>query len=130
MKVASRIHQLSRRERQIMDVIYKLGKATAAEIHERLPDRPSYSTVRAKLRVLEEKGAVSHQEQGPRYLYIPTTPRDKARRSALRHLVDTFFGGSAEQVVAALLDQSASKMSQEELARLSRLMDQARKEGV
>jgi BlaI family penicillinase repressor len=130
MKVASNIHQLSRRERQIMDVIYKLGRATAAEVHERLPDQPSYSTVRAKLRVLEEKGVVSHQEQGPRYLYIPTTPRDKARRSALRHLVDTFFGGSAEQVVAALLDQSASKMSQQELDRLSRLIDQARKEGV
>jgi BlaI family penicillinase repressor len=123
-------HQLSRRERQIMDVIYKLGKATAADIHERLPDQPSYSTVRAKLRVLEEKGFVRHQEQGPRYLYIPTTPRDKARRSALRHLIDTFFGGSAEQVVAALLDETAAKMSEEELDRLSRLIDQAKKEGV
>src|SRR5918996_476764 len=109
MKVA--IHQqLSRRERQIMDVIYRLNKATAAEIHERLPDQPTYSTVRAKLRVLEEKGFVRHKEQGPRYLYTPTTPRDKARRSALQHLVDTFFGGSAEQVVAALLDKSATTM--------------------
>jgi predicted transcriptional regulator len=93
MKVAD--NQLSRRERQIMDVIYKLGKATAAEIHDRLPAQPTYSTVRAKLRVLEEKGFVRHEEQGPRYVFIPTTPHDKASRSALRHLVDTFFAGSA-----------------------------------
>jgi BlaI family transcriptional regulator, penicillinase repressor len=124
------MEQLSRRERQIMDVIYKLGKATAAEVHERLPDQPSYSTVRAKLRVLEEKGVVRHQEQGPRYLYVPTTPRDKARRSALRHVVDTFFAGSAEQVVAALLDDSAARITDEELERLSRLIDNARKEGL
>lgn len=123
-------HQLSRRERQIMDVIYKLGKATAAEIHERLPDRPTYSTVRAKLRVLEEKGFVRHEEQGPRYVFIPTTAPDKARRSALHHLVDTFFGGSAEQVVATLLDSSVSKMSDEELARLSRMIEKARKDGL
>jgi BlaI family transcriptional regulator, penicillinase repressor len=122
--------QLSRRERQIMDVIYKLGKATAGEVHERLPDQPTYSTVRAKLRVLEEKGFVQHEEQGPRYVYTPTTPRDKARRSALRHLVDTFFGGSAEQVVAALLDGSSGRMSDEELDKLSRLIDKAKKEGV
>jgi predicted transcriptional regulator len=122
--------QLSRRERQIMDVIYKLGKATAAEVHERLPDQPSYSTVRAKLRVLEEKGVVRHEEQGPRYVYASTTPRDKARRSALRHVVDTFFSGSAEQVVAALLDDSAAKLTDEELDRLSRLIDSARKEGL
>jgi predicted transcriptional regulator len=122
--------QLSRRERQIMDVIYKLGKATAADVHERLPDQPTYSTVRAKLRVLEEKGFVRHEEQGPRYLFIPTTPRDKARRSALQHLVDTFFGGSAEQVVATLLDSSASKLTDEELDRLSKMIDKARKEGL
>jgi BlaI family penicillinase repressor len=122
--------QLSRRERQIMDVIYKLGKATAADIHERLPDQPTYSTVRAKLRVLEEKGYVRHEEQGPRYLFIPTTPRDKARRSALQHLVDTFFGGSAEQVVATLLDSSASKLTDSELDRLSQMIQKARKEGL
>ena len=122
--------QLSRRERQIMDVIYKLGKATAADVHERIPDQPTYSTIRAKLRVLEEKGFVRHEEQGPRYVYIPVTPRDKARRSALLHLVDTFFGGSAEQVVATLLDSSAAKMTDEELARLSGLIDKARKEGM
>ena len=122
--------QLSRRERQIMDVIYKLGKATAAEVHERLPDQPTYSTVRAKLRVLEEKGYVRHEEQGPRYLFIPTTPRDKARRSALQHLVDTFFGGSTEQVVATLLDSSASRLSDAELDRLSEMIEKARKEGL
>ncbi len=122
--------QLSRRERQIMDVIYKLGKATAADVHDRLPDQPTYSTVRAKLRVLEEKGFVRHEEQGPRYLFIPITPRDKARRSALQHLVDTFFGGSAEQVVATLLDSSASKLTDKELDRLSEMIDKARKEGL
>lgn len=122
--------QLSRRERQIMDVIYKLDKATAADVHERLPDQPTYSTVRAKLRVLEEKGYVRHEEQGPRYVFIPTTPRDKARRSALQHLVDTFFGGSAEQVVAALLDSTASKLSDSELKRLSEMIEKARKEGL
>ena len=122
--------QLSRRERQIMDVIYRLGKATAADVHERLPDQPTYSTVRAKLRVLEEKGFVRHEEQGPRYIFIPITPRDKARRSALQHLVDTFFGGSAEQVVATLLDSSASKLSDDQLNRLSQMIEKARKEGL
>ena len=125
-----RHHQLSRRERQIMDVIYKLGKATAAEVHERLPDQPTYSTVRAKLRILEEKGFVRHEEQGPRYLFSPVTPRDKARRSALRHLVDTFFGGSAEEVVATLLDESATRLTDDELARLSQMIENARKEGL
>ena len=123
-------HQLSRRERQIMDVIYKLGKATAADVHERIPDQPTYSTIRAKLRVLEEKGFVRHEEQGPRYLYIPITPRDKARRSALQHLMDTFFGGSAEQVVATLLDASVTKMTDNELMRLSEMIEKARKEGL
>jgi BlaI family transcriptional regulator, penicillinase repressor len=122
--------QLSRRERQIMDVIYKLGKATAADVHERLADQPTYSTVRAKLRVLEEKGYVRHEEQGPRYLFIPTTPRDKARRSALQHLVETFFGGSAEQVVATLLDSSASRLTDTELQRLSDMIEKARKDGL
>jgi predicted transcriptional regulator len=122
--------QLSRRERQIMDVIYRLGRATAADVHERLPEQPTYSTVRAQLRVLEEKGFVRHEEQGPRYVYRPTTPRDKARRSALQHLVDTFFGGSAEEVVATLLDASSTKMSDEELKRLSDLIERARREGA
>jgi predicted transcriptional regulator len=129
--MAKDTHQtLSRRERQIMDVIYKLGKATAAEVHDRLPEQPTYSTVRAKLRVLEEKGVVRHEEQGPRYVYIPITPPEKARRSALRHMVDTFFGGSTEQVVAALLDKSDTNITYEELDRLSDLIEKARKEGV
>ena len=122
--------QLSRRERQIMDVIYRLGKATAAEIHERMPEQPTYSTVRAKLRVLEEKGFVRHEEQGPRYLYIPTTSREKARSSALRHMVDTFFGGSAAQVVAALLDTSVTNMTDEELERVARLIEDKKKGGA
>jgi predicted transcriptional regulator len=120
-------HQLSRRERQIMDVIYKLGRATAAEVHERLADQPSYSTVRAKLRVLEEKGVVRHETDGLRYVFIPTTSPENARKSALRHLMDTFFAGSREQVVAALLDSSVKKISNEELERLKNLIVEARK---
>ena len=120
---------LSRRERQIMDAIYRRGRATAAEVLEDLPDPPSYSAVRAMLRVLEEKGHLRHEQQGPRYLFLPTVPREKARRSALRQLVRTFFDGSTEQTVAALLDLSASRLSDAELDRLSQLIDQARKEG-
>ena len=120
---------LSRRERQIMDIIYRRHQATAAEVLEGMPDPPSYSAVRAMLRVLEEKGHLRHQQQGPRYVFRPTLPRDKARRSALRQLVQTFFDGSTEQVVAALLDGSGSKLSDAELARLARLIDRARKEG-
>jgi predicted transcriptional regulator len=120
---------LSRRERQIMDAIYRRGQATAAEVLEDLPDPPSYSAVRAMLRVLEEKGHLRHDQQGPRYVFLPTVPRDKARRSALKQLVQTFFEGSTEQTVAALLDLSASKLSDAELDRLSQLIHQARKEG-
>jgi predicted transcriptional regulator len=120
---------LSRRERQIMDVIYRRGQATAAEVLEDLPDPPGYSAVRAMLRVLEEKGHLRHDQQGPRYVFLPTVPRDKARRSALKQLVQTFFEGSTEQTVAALLDLSASKLSDAELDRLSQLINQARKEG-
>ena len=120
---------LSRRERQIMDAIYRRGQATAAEVLEDLPDPPSYSAVRAMLRVLEEKGHLRHDQQGPRYVFLPTVPRDKARRSALKQLVQTFFEGSTEQTVAALLDLSASKLSDAELDRLSQLINEARKEG-
>ncbi len=120
---------LSRRERQIMDVIYRRGRATAAEVMEELPEAPSYSAVRALLRVLEAKGHVQHKSNGPRYVFLPTVPREQARRSALKQLVQTFFDGSAEQAVAALLDLSASKLSDDELNRLSKLIDQARKEG-
>ena len=121
--------KLSRRERQIMDIIYQQGQATAAEVMERLPDPPSYSAVRALLRVLEDKGHLRHEEQGPRYVYLPTLPRDKARSSALKQVVQTFFEGSTEQAVAALLGMSPVALSDEELDRLARLIDQARKEG-
>lgn len=128
-KLAASGPSLSRRERQIMEAIYRRGQATAAEVLEDLPDPPSYSAVRAMLRVLEEKKHLRHDQEGPRYVYLPTVPREKARRSALRQLVQTFFEGSTEQAVAALLDLSASKLSGAELDRLSHLIDQARKEG-
>ena len=121
--------QLSRRERQIMDVIYQQGSATAAEVMERLPDPPSYSAVRAMLRVLEEKGHLQHEQDGPRYVYKPTVTRERARRSALRHLVRTFFNGSTGEAVAALLDMSDAKLSEAEVDRLARLIDQAKTEG-
>ena len=120
---------LSRRERQIMDVLYQRGRASASEVHQALPDRPSYSAVRAKLRVLEEKGHVRHEEESLRYVYLPTVAPDRARRSALRHMVDTFFNGSVEQVVAALVDRSALDVSSEELDRMSDLIEKARQEG-
>jgi BlaI family transcriptional regulator, penicillinase repressor len=122
--------ELSRRERQIMDILYRCGRASAAEVQERLPNRPGYSAVRAMLRVLEGKGHVKHEEQDLRYVYLPTLPRERAKRSALKHLLATFFEGSAEQAVAALLDGSAAKLSQGELDRLARLIEKARKEGA
>jgi predicted transcriptional regulator len=121
--------QLSRRERQIMDVVYRRGRATAAEILEDIPDPPSYSAVRAMLRVLEDKGHLRHEQDGPRYVYLPTLGRDRARRSALQHLVRTFFDGSATQAVAALLDMSDGRLSDTEIDRLSRLVDKAKEEG-
>ncbi len=121
--------QLSRREREIMDVIYRSGRATAAEVLDQLPDPPTYSTVRALLRVLEEKGHLRHEEDGPRYVFVPTVPRERARASALRQLLHTFFDGSTEQAVAALLDLSSARLSDAELQRLSQLIADARKEG-
>jgi len=121
-------HSLTRRERQIMDVLYKLERATVGQVLAKLADKPSYSTVRAQLRVLEEKGHVHHEEHGLRYVYIPAVPRDVARRSALRHLVETFFQGSAESAVSALLGGEISRISSEELDRLSRLIAKSRKE--
>ena len=123
------INKLSRRERQIMEVIYQLGEATAAEVLRGMPEPPSYSAVRALLRVLEEKGHLTHEERGPRYVYKPIVARESARRSALQRLVETFFEGSAEQTVAALLDISASRLSDDELKRMSRLIENTRKEG-
>jgi len=116
---------LSRRERQIMDVLFKHGKATAAEIQSGMPDPPSYSAVRAMLRTLEEKGHIRHQADGPRYVYTPTMARERAKRSALRHLVETFFDGSVELAVAALLDGGARKLSRPEWERLEMLVRDA-----
>jgi len=121
---------LSRRERQIMDIIYRRGQATVAEVLADIDDPPSYSAIRALLRILDEdKGFLKHVKDGPRYVYKPIVPRSKARRSALSHLVKTFFDDSAEQVVAALLDLSASKLSEDELDRLSKMIDDAKREG-
>jgi BlaI family penicillinase repressor len=117
---------VSRRERQILDVLYARGRATAAEIQTALPDAPSYSAVRALLRILEAKKYVRHEHDGPRYVYVPTIARDSAKRSALRHLVRTFFDGSTEQAMAALLDVSSARLSDAELERLSSLIDKAR----
>jgi len=120
---------LSRRERQILDVLYSRGPSSAAEVQAGLPDSPSYSAVRALLRILEEKGHAKHEEQGARYIYAPTFSRDKARRSALIHLVKTFFNGSPEQAMTALLDVSARNLSCEELDRMAELIEKARQEG-
>ena len=117
---------LTKRERQIMDVLYRLGRATAAEVMERLDGAPGYSTVRTQLRVLERKGHVRHEEEGLRYIYLPTVPRHSARRSALKHLVDTFFDGSSAKAVAALLGGEGSRVSDEELERIAQLVDRAR----
>jgi Predicted transcriptional regulator len=119
---------LSRRERQILDILYAQGRATAAEIQAALPDPPSYSAVRALLRVLEDKGHIRHQADGPRYIYMPRVSRDKARRSALKHLVETFFSGSEADAAAALLDPSASSLSREELDRIESLIVRAKKD--
>ena len=121
---------LSRRERQILDILYQRGSATAADVQTALPEPPSYSAVRALLRILEEKGHVRHQQDGPRYVYIPTLARDNAQRSALRHVLQTFFDGSAEQAISALLGDSSAKLSSAELDRLARMIDTARKSGV
>jgi predicted transcriptional regulator len=121
---------LSRRERQIMDILYRTGRASASEIHQALPDPPTYSAVRAKLRVLEEKGHVRHEEESLHYVYLPTVGRDTARRSALRHLLSTFFAGSVEQAVAAMLDLSAADLSPRELDRISELIKAAKQEAA
>jgi BlaI family penicillinase repressor len=117
---------LTKRERQIMDVLYKLGRATAAEIMDGVAGAPGYSTVRTQLRVLETKGHVRHEEQGLRYIYMPTVPRHSARRSALKHLVDTFFDGSSAKAVAALLGGEAARVTDDELERIARLVRDAR----
>jgi predicted transcriptional regulator len=120
---------LSRRERQIMDILYRLGRATAGEVMAELTGDPNYSTVRTQLRVLEDKGHVHHEELGLRYVYMPAVPRHAARKSALRHLVDTFFDGSSEQAVAALLGGEARRLTDDDLKRIADLVTKARKEG-
>ena|SRR5262245_22953610 len=124
----SHLH-LSRRERQIMDVLYRKGSATAADVLENMPNPPSYSSVRALLRILEQKGHIKHEEIQGKYVFMPTLARERAKRSAIRHLVQTFFDGSPEQAVAALLDASSCALSEEELDRLQGLIDKARKGG-
>jgi BlaI family transcriptional regulator, penicillinase repressor len=120
---------LSRRERQIMDILYQRGKSSASEVKEAMPNAPSYSAVRAMLRVLEEKGHIGHQAEGLRYVYVPTVPRDKAKRSAMKHLLNTFFNDSPEQIVAALLDVGSTRLTREELDRMAAMIEKAKKEG-
>ncbi|HEY1695796.1 MAG TPA: BlaI/MecI/CopY family transcriptional regulator [Polyangiaceae bacterium] len=123
------VETLTRRERQIMDILHRRGRATAHEVLEDLTDPPSYSAVRALLRLLEERGHVRHVQDGPRYVFSPAVARGDARRSALAHVVRTFFAGSVEQTVAALVDSPRSRLSREELDRLAELIDRAKKEG-
>ena len=125
----SREHQLSRRERQIMDVLHEKEAAAAAEIRAALPDPPSYSSVRALLRILEDKGHIKHRQDGARYVYLPCVSRETASKSALKRLVATFFQGSATQAMAALLEAHDTKLSDTELNQLQQLIKQAKKEG-
>ena len=120
-------HSLTRRERQIMDILYRRGRATGNEVLADLPGTPSYSTVRTQLRVLERKGHVRHEEHGLRFVYMPAVPRRAARKSALRHLVDTFFDGSVEQVVGALLGGEAARVSDADLERIAEHVARARR---
>jgi predicted transcriptional regulator len=127
--VTQKLAKLSRRERECLDVIFQRGEATVAEVMERLADPPSYSAVRATLNVLVEKGHAQHRQDGPRYVYLPTISADTARSAAVKHLVTTFFGGSAEDAAVALLELSDAKVSRETLERLTRTIQAARKEG-
>jgi predicted transcriptional regulator len=120
---------LTRREREIMDILYRRSRATAAEVLEDMTDPPTYSAVRALLRILEDEGHIKHVQDGPRYVYLPAVARNDARKSALSHVVTTFFDGSVEQAVATLVESSRSKLSKEELERLSQLIEKAKKEG-
>jgi predicted transcriptional regulator len=125
----SALAKLSRRERQILDILYERGKLSAAEVRAAMPDAPGYSAVRALLRVLEEKGHVRHEAQGAKYVYLPTVAPNKAKRLAVRHVMDTFFAGSPEKIVAALLDVSAARLTDEELDRMAAMIERARKDG-
>jgi len=125
----SALEGLSRRERQIMEILFQRGKASATEVREAMTDAPGYSAVRAMLRILEEKGHVKHQAEGLKYVYVPSIGRDKAKRTAVNHLICTCFTGSPENVMAALLDVSSRQLSSEELDRMAQLIESARKEG-
>jgi len=127
--MSSEAMKLGRRERQIMDAVYRRGRATAAEVLGDLPDPPSYSAVRGMLRLLEDKGHLRHEQDGPRYVYLPTTERDEARRSALAHLLRTFFDNSRESAMAALLDLGGTPLCDDEYERLKAALDQAREPG-
>ena len=128
-KKTASLENLSRRERQIMDVLYRNGRASAADVRQEMPKAPSYSAVRALLRILEEKGCVEHDEEGPRYVYRPTAPLKTARRMAARRLLETFFDGSVPQAVVTLLDVSTKNLSEEELEKLQNRIEKAKKEG-
>ncbi|MGH9145903.1 MAG: BlaI/MecI/CopY family transcriptional regulator [Vicinamibacterales bacterium] len=128
MKGPAPPHSLSRREREIMDILYRRGRATVAEVMSELSGTPAYSTVRAQLRVLEEKGHIRHEAQQLRYVYLPSVPHRVIRRSALKHLVDTFFDGSSAKLVAALLGGEAAKLSDEDLDHIARLVKDVRSE--
>src|SRR5688500_9334380 len=123
------LQELSKRERQIMDVLYQMGESTVGEVLDRIPDPPSYSAVRATLRVLEEKGHVSHKQDGPRYVYLPTVPQDTAKQVALSHLLGTFFNGSVEAAVMALVQMDETKLSNNELESLASRIRDAEREG-
>jgi predicted transcriptional regulator len=120
---------LSRRERQILDILYQRGKASASEVRETMEDAPSYSAVRTLLRVLEEKGHVRHRTEGLKYVYAPTVAREKAKRTVVKRLLETYFNGSPEQIVAALLDVSSTRLTHEELDRMTEMIEKAKKEG-
>ena len=128
-KMSEHPETLSRREREVMDILHRRGEATVSEVMEDLVDPPTYSAVRSILRVLEGKGHISHHEDGPRYVYAPAVARDRARSAALDHLVNTFFGGSAERAVAALLRRSDLELSEPQLKKLAREIQQAKQEG-
>ena len=122
--------EVGKRSREIVEILYQIGEGSVSEVREKIASPPSYSAVRAMLRILEEKGHVRHEQDGPRYVYLPTLARDNAKHSALRHVLTTFFDGSAEQAISALLGDKSSKLSDAELERLARLIEQARKSGV
>jgi BlaI family penicillinase repressor len=129
-RIRDETRDLSRRERQIMDFLFRLGRGTAAEVMEGIPDAPSYSAVRALLRTLEQKGRIRHEEEGRSYVYMPIQRRDSARQAALAHLLTTFFDDSAEQALASLLAMRGEKLSEAELDRMARLIEAARRDGM